>query len=351
MKSILKILSVFILFISITSCDNEPFGGIFVNGEVINVDSELYNLLERIADEGEELEPITCIEFVYPLTIYIFDENLEYSNTQYITTDQQFSDLLGSLDITYSISVSYPITSTLNDGSTFVIETNEQLKEAIDNCIRDEAIGNCQELIRNCIWKVIYLEDSENTYVGGIFQENDGATTFNFDGNILFGSWSPLFIEDELHLNIHLNSTNEVADFWNNDWLVTYLGSSAMRLSTENHSVLLTQICDNNDSCTNTGLNYNECELTNNSGHAEFIFDNYKTCILTLFLVEGITDAENLNVTFHETYDDSETNSNAILSSQAYINLEQDQVIWVRIENLDSLEYIIIPITINAISC
>ena len=346
MKNILKFLSIFILIAAINSCDDEPVDTTINAEDIIPVNSNLYNLLERVADDEDPEGEITCIEFIYPVTLYVFNEDLDLLNSEFITSDQQFSDLLGSLDPTYAISVSYPITTTLADGTTFSINTNEELKEAIDNCIRDEAIGQCQQLIKNCIWKVGYLEGTENTYLGGVFQEDNGATTFSFDNNVYFGSWNVLFIENQLHININLNDESQIGSDMNFDWEVQYLDEDSILLTNEDKSMLLHQYCDTDYALCNN-LKFEACELENSPGIAELILDDYTYCIQTILQIE----AEDTSVTYFETYDDANSEVNPISSDQLYYNITPIQLIFVRIENIEDGTFYIIDIEITITSC
>ena len=59
------------------SCENEPLGKIDPS-QVIQVNSELYNLIEKAANSDFTNE-ITCIDFNYGFTLIIYDEDFEIS--------------------------------------------------------------------------------------------------------------------------------------------------------------------------------------------------------------------------------------------------------------------------------
>ena len=140
------ILIVAIIGVLTSSCENEPIGDAVVDlNNIIEVNSELYGMLQGIA--AEPGTGITCIDFRYAFTLFIFDEELEIVDAEIIHNDREFSEFLGSLPPELSISLSYPITSTLANGETFEITNNEELKMAIDQCIQDEQLGYCNGLL------------------------------------------------------------------------------------------------------------------------------------------------------------------------------------------------------------
>ena len=110
--------------------------------EVIPKDSFLFTQIVRVTtDSDEPTEEITCIDFIYPLQILVYDENLDAIGSQNITGDQEFSTFLGLIGDDYAISISYPIATTLEDGTVFSVNSNSELKIAIDNCSKEDIIS------------------------------------------------------------------------------------------------------------------------------------------------------------------------------------------------------------------
>ena len=350
MKNAIKLLSVFILLLSFFSCENEPIGGLNINAEeTIAVHSELYNNLARMADDPEEELPVTCVDFNYPITMYAFDADLQLLTTTVIQNDALFLTYLNNLEDDYSISISYPITTQLEDGTTFSINNNQELQENIEACIEEvEAIEaeDCLFLINNCVWKVGYTRDMDNTYLGAVFNEDNGSTAFTHDDQLLFGSWTTLFIQGELHINISLNNSGIVGGYFNYDWKVDYLDSNSIKLTHEDKSFVIHQYCDDDYAqCTN--FVFEECELETTPGVAEFIFDNYAFCITTILQIDSTTT----NLIYFETEEDAENNTNPIPSDQVYLNTSQFQNVYIRVENLTEDTSYTISILIIAQPC
>jgi len=217
--------------------------------EVITKTSELYQLIERVtdADNTDPVEKIVCIDFVYPMEILIYDENLETIGSQVFIGDSQFSSFLGTLPDDQSLSISYPITTTFENGETFSVNNNDELKLAIDNCSREDIVLYCNNVFcgnpstpgTNCVWNVKYSADSDNKYVGGTFFINpDGRLIFNYNLVDYPGSWVFLFVDDQLHLNINLEGTSAVASDWNIDRKIFFADGNIVIENTPKNTIL-----------------------------------------------------------------------------------------------------------------
>lgn len=216
------VLSLFVLLFSncterIEKLDEVPHGALFDNK------SELFGLLDKVASKGNNpVEVIVCIDFVYPFTLIVYDENLDQIDVRSFYSDDSFSDFLGQLPDGESISLSYPITTTLADGTIFSINNNDELKIAIDSCAREDIIAYCNGLFSDssgkirCYWKVPFTEDGYNKYTSGVFEVyENGTMNFNFNNTDYAGTWVFLFFNDEFQLNINLQGASQVALDWN----------------------------------------------------------------------------------------------------------------------------------------
>ncbi|WP_296148207.1 hypothetical protein [uncultured Flavobacterium sp.] len=211
-------------------------------------DDELVKLLEQVVNEGEDpLTEIICIDFVYPLTLLVYDQNFHVTGTQTLTGDNQFSAFLGSLTDTQYISISYPISTTLADGTIFSINNNQELKIAIESCSREDILQFCNNLFGNnplCVWEVPYSENSDNTYSSGIFTANgDGTINFNFNDQNHTGTWTFLFVNNQLQLNINLEGTSEVAQYWNFSKKIEISGET-ITIVNDSKNIILQKKCE-----------------------------------------------------------------------------------------------------------
>jgi len=230
MKSVIKIFLTLFLLVFLSNCEVEPLGEVFEEeiskGEII--DAELLNILTQVVARSNPEDPnlsqeIVCLDFVYPIRLLIYNENRDIVGTKTIQGDYAFRTFLESLLENQSISVSYPISTTLDDGSSFSVNTNEELKMAIESCSRADIIAYYNGLFtgdeeQKCIWKVSYLENGNNKYVGGYFKmEDDGILSFNYNGQSYLGNWIILYVDDQLNININLAGNSDIALDWNNN--------------------------------------------------------------------------------------------------------------------------------------
>ncbi|MBQ0788033.1 MAG: hypothetical protein KBT69_11065 [Oceanihabitans sp.] len=206
-------------------------------------------------------------------------------------------------------------------GEEVIINTKEELKEAIDNCLSEELITECNTLLQNCVWKVGYSYNYDNTYLGGIFREDNGLTNFTIDSNLFNGSWPPFNIESELHININLNNTDETGAFFNYDWKVEYLDENSLLLTNGDRELVLNQRCDTDYKACNNFV-FEVCETQIGSEISEFILDDYSPCIFDTLELD-----ETFDISHYETEEDALDMLNPIALAIAYTNLESDQSI------------------------
>jgi hypothetical protein len=222
MKSRIKGLVMVVLCWFAFSCEYEPYEN---KGQLIYKGTELYDMLDVVFREQSEA---TCVEFVYPFVINVYDASEELLSQNDIFNDSDFSELLETLTEGQSISLSFPITKILEDGSVFSINSNEELKAAIDACYQECVIGECEyffcdpEAIIPFVWTVLFQDNQDNTYASSHFLVNSlGELTFHYNGTITHGNWVFLYIESDLYVNIHLEGDSELAEFWNHNMEVT----------------------------------------------------------------------------------------------------------------------------------
>ncbi|MDN3676229.1 hypothetical protein QWY90_02770 [Flavobacterium paronense] len=230
-----KIFTLLFVLFTINSCKDIDDTITYPNAEdLIQKDSELFDLLNRVTKtEDNPMTDIVCIDFVYPIHLLIYNSSLEKIGSVTIIGDDNFSAFLGILPADQSLSISYPITTTLADGTEFTVNNNTELKLAIDSCSREDIISYCGGLfsttvpgiILPCVWKVQYDATGDNKYLSGYFDVNvDGTIKLFYGDEIYTGSWIFLFVNDELHMNINLEGTSQVALDWNIDRKVIIAG-------------------------------------------------------------------------------------------------------------------------------
>ncbi|WP_310555002.1 hypothetical protein [Flavobacterium sp.] len=252
MKKLNSLLIAFSLFF-IISCTTEPYEG-KSNTETIAKDSKLFRLISGVTSKSTDpLQDIVCIDFIYPFTTIIYNSNLENIGTTVLNSDEQFSLFLANFPTNQSISISYPISTTLTDGTIFTVNNNDELKLAIDSCSKEDIIAYGSSLFsgdseEKCVWKITYTNEGNIKYFGGIFDVNsDNTLVFSFENTNYVGTWIFLFVNDELHININLEGTSEVAQDWNFNKKVE-LTEDTITIKTEPKTIILNKSCESNAS-------------------------------------------------------------------------------------------------------
>ncbi len=344
MKKSIQVFSL-ILILSFSSCTDEPIGEATILGnDLIEVDSELYRMLESIA-EDEPLNVTACLDFIYSFTINIYDTNLELIGFEVIHNDREFVEFLGSVSDGNSIGLSYPITSILANGEQLVINNNEELQENLGFCLEEEVLGYCNGLLEDCVWKVAFSDGENNDFEGAYFEISPlGNVWFHYNEEIIFGIWITFIINDELHLNINLNNQDIAGERWNFDWKVTILNEFQIKLINNEVTFLIEKECFS--PCKQ--LVFEECELEPYGGIARFNLSSYINCFLSFTEIDDLT---NISITFHETKEAAEKSIDP-LNDTNFLNNTNPQVIYVRFEDNDTEVLVsILPIYIVAVFC
>ncbi len=337
-------------FLVLLSCENEPVD-VFTevsSADLISGDSNLYFLLNKVVSDDQATSDITCIDFVYSFIVVIYDENLEILSSQTVSNDSEFYNMLQSTADDQFINVSFPITSSLQDGSTFEINNKNELEQSIADCKAEEEeqlLTECTNLLTDCVWEVALPDtDNINTYVDSVFRNNsDGPTTYFYRGEIYNGTWIVYFIEDELHININLQGEDDVQMDWNFDWKTEILGANTMQIvSSDDREFILSKECQEDNYCTT--LDFEECVQ---DGQADISLSGYEECVIIISAPQQTIDTEtgeispliNWDITYHLTASDAESGINALEDNFVLYESAGVQTIYARIENPETLDY------------
>ncbi|WP_430411696.1 hypothetical protein [Kordia sp.] len=351
-EKILKAGLCIFIIIATFSCsdldDNEEVGTVdLVN--LIEKESELFDLISRVADEDSDKE-ITCIKFIYTFTMLEFNSDAEVVAQHVVASDVQFSTILDGIADGNSIGISFPIQSELESGEEFLIQNKDELKQAIDDCVlvqQTQIAGNCRQLLQECVWVVSHDDEDEDTYENAVFDvADDGTFKFYNNGELFEGTWIVYFIEYELHINIAFDEPSETADDWSSDWKTVIQPDNIMTLTNNDIVFTFTQECEEENYCTE--LVFIECENIDGSEISEFAFEEYIPCILEIKDLDELTNAD--TIAFYISEDDANNQTNP-LPLNSYQNTSSVEIIYVRIDYAMSTEFILIPIEIQSISC
>lgn len=259
-----------ILFpITITSGD---FTEITING----ID-DLRELAEKCKEGGED-EDIECVDFVYPMTLFTFDINLEQTGSVVVESDKDLRIFFGGLDDNDLVSFEFPLTLELYDGSKVEVNGNEELARVIENakdaCDEDddddyndddfdeERLDFC---LTQCTWlvKEIKRNDVEQTaqYVDYAFNFMEDGTVNVKDraGLNITGTWSSSVGDDGALLTMNFET---LVDF-TLEWKVYEIDEHKIKLfNGESNRIIMKQICEDDEAADPDTLRevLKECE-------------------------------------------------------------------------------------------
>ncbi len=121
---------------------------------LINSLNELESFADDCNGENESDDDIECIDFQYPITASIFNASSELLDTITITNDHDLFDFIGDLDEFDIVTINFPITVILFDGSQMTINTLSELQSVIQNaedaCDEDDDYDYNDDDCDNC---------------------------------------------------------------------------------------------------------------------------------------------------------------------------------------------------------
>ncbi len=203
---------------------------------VINSQAELNAAALQCGDENSPDDDIECIDFQYPITANIFNQNNEQVDTVIFNTDEELFDFVDDIDDDLIIVFQFPITVILSDGSTQTINDFEELEnvieEAADDCDEDDdndpddddceecTVESFEDFLLECDeWMVDRLErddqDLEDQYVGYAFTFNDDGTVTVDNGSDTFpGTWETAESSEGIIFELDIPALTDFNDAW-----------------------------------------------------------------------------------------------------------------------------------------
>ena len=91
---------------------------------------ELEDLQEDCSNKEEDRD-IECIDFIYPFKISLFNTDTQIATVVTINNDQDLYYIFNNLE-NVLLSITYPISLQLSDGSKIEVHDNEELEDIID---------------------------------------------------------------------------------------------------------------------------------------------------------------------------------------------------------------------------
>lgn len=204
---------------------------------VINNSDELQSYASACNDENEIDLDIECLDFHYPIFASLYNANNELIETITLEDDEDLYDLIENLDANTIVTINFPITVTLWDGTDLVIDDMIELQSVIESAVNecdedddydynDDDCDNCsasdlEAILTDCdYWIVDKLErndyDLEDIYVGYLFSFlNDGAINVVEGSNNYNGTWEITGEGNNIQMNIDITGLSDFDENWN----------------------------------------------------------------------------------------------------------------------------------------
>ncbi|MEX0274060.1 MAG: hypothetical protein AB3N16_06765, partial [Flavobacteriaceae bacterium] len=173
----------------------------------INSFGELKEYAKKCIEGGDD-DDIECIDFVYPITLFTFNANLEQMGSVTVENDGQLRRFFKGLQPGTFASFDYPIQLKLYDGTVIEVHNNAELAAAIegamDACDEDDDDDHNDDdfteerldnLLMECPWLVNQVRrdnvDQTDQYFEYlmIFDEDQKVTVKDRNGNLITGNW------------------------------------------------------------------------------------------------------------------------------------------------------------------
>ena len=208
---------------------------------VVNSQTELSTLANTCNGENIDDDDIECIDFVYPITVSIYNKTSELTDRISILSDKQLYSFIEDLNENLVVNVGFPINVVFSDGTFIEISDLVVLETTIDlvkdTCDEDddydfnddneeeeeESMSVSQEdfndLLIACKWTIEEFEfDGQNLssdYNSYVFKFNlDGTISDENSGSNSIGTWTITSNNDNLILHIIMDSLTELNAEW-----------------------------------------------------------------------------------------------------------------------------------------
>ena len=205
---------------------------------IINNYTELISYSITCNGENEFDEDIECLDFNYPIIASRYNSNNEIIDSVTITSDIQLYGFIKNLSLTDFVTIKFPITVTLFEGTQIIIKNLNELKTLIEtydnNCdedddydFNDDDCNDCNpnqllSILTNCPgWEIDKLErygnDYDDFYDDYTFNfRTDGTVAVYYSNNTYYGTYNTSGSGNSLTVTINIAEL----PYCNNNWIL-----------------------------------------------------------------------------------------------------------------------------------
>ncbi|HET8803675.1 MAG TPA: hypothetical protein VFM72_03790 [Aequorivita sp.] len=207
---------------------------------------ELFDFTQVVVNNQTELDALAatcgvndieigCLDFVYPITFFTYNSDQQQTGSVIINSDIELFSFLQGLGPNDFISLDFPISVILADGSTSEVTSNQQLQNLIADCVANTNtdpidISQFEEDLTTGNWYVEYFfddYDETDNYAGYEFNfALDGSAQAIKSGITTAGTWALL---NDFKFDLFFG-TNEPLDEFDEDWEILEATSQIIKL-------------------------------------------------------------------------------------------------------------------------
>lgn len=216
-------------------------------------------LIEECREGGDD-DDIECIDFVYPLNLYTFDLNEQQTGSVVVESDMDMRLFFKDLGENDLISIDFPLSLKLYNGTEIQVNSNAELANAIETarnaCDEDDDNDHNDDdftkerldgYLVECPWLVLdverdgILQTEQYIEYAMDFSENGEVSVKDRLGNSLAGTWTTRVAENKVLLKLEF----DVLTDFNLEWYVYELEEGKIKFYSEGgNRIILKRACD-----------------------------------------------------------------------------------------------------------
>lgn len=226
---------------------------------IVNSKVELLELSRECIEGGDD-DDIECIDFVYPLDLFMFDMNNQQAGTVTVNDDREWLRFLMGLGDDELVSIGFPLIMVLYDDSEVSVNDNDGMTMAIESvmdvCDEDDDIDftdddftqeSLEEYLVGC---TLVIQEVQRNALGPTDEYIEYALQFSEDGvvvvidplgNSIHGTWATSVVDYVVRLGLEIDA---LVDF-NFEWLVNDIGEGKIKLYLGDYDkIVMRRACD-----------------------------------------------------------------------------------------------------------
>ncbi|MCG2419291.1 hypothetical protein K8089_09675 [Aequorivita sp. F47161] len=207
---------------------------------------------------------IGCLDFIFPVSFFTYNLDQQQTGTVTVTDNWELFMFLKNLATDDIVSLDYPVSVLLEDGSTVAVDSNQELQTLILECVANTNedpidISQFEQDLTTGTWYVDYFfddYDETDNYAGYEFTFALGGTAQSVkSGVVVNGTWA---LVEDLKFDLFFG-TNSPLDELDEDWEILEANANFIKLKnisgSDGSTDYLTFGREPNTGGTNTELN------------------------------------------------------------------------------------------------